>query len=803
MAKDYAALLALFQLQKTIPLERKLPEPYSTTWLQMLADEKEKSQNKKPPSEKSSSGKSSTVKDSSTSAMMASSPLPSTTVATAELPQQFVPPVHEGDKIAAGKKSAVGVAAEIDPRTADWLCERCGSQNFNKLQSGAVRTKCFRCSAAKADTCILVTPNQLQAIASASAVIASHSVKGKVLSSSGKDPAFESSTAASNSIKKVAATPAPVLNLRARETFSSKAAASKAVLDQSTERKRRRDFFEALDRANQPMTVFLSPTLRRQLEAVLNMEVTDDSNGSDSMTVEDFVSDFAKCGFLPPRVCRVSAKAQVDQVKEVIALLCGKGFAVHDALRSLMHLQQLNEDTLEEFADEYDEQLDTAACLDKFRIVLMEGAVRVLCTRLDEHSLPEEFNPRRNEARKGLVVIASGSIKAAAGPSATLRKIMHNATELFPEEEDAQKRYLSLVGTARECGWSEEEIFDALETVHDFLGTQNDLTLIRTLLYFFLLEAIHKSIGGEFNKRTVRALWKESYMPLLAMDSATTADADAHLAEEIESLEAILAERVSVQTAQIGTLITITVDLDASTFINAKGRTTIPCVLEAIIPVTLQYPDHPPIFLLRPLTEHAGVNKAVLLTMQYLLLRKSLSMSGEPMLFQIYGFVQDGMPQGTGSNISQLKTILMNDTLKERVVEVKTLLLEEEEAVEDNPIEPLSVDGSDGSTTRDGQGSSDSQSGPSKGALTRNTHPFWRRLYSKTDASRSNTAKTASRERQALPAWKSREEFLAMYIHQKAIVVTGETGCGKTTQIPQFIHEQFPDAKIVICQPRR
>ena len=35
------------------------------------------------------------------------------------------------------------------------------------------------------------------------------------------------------------------------------------------------------------------------------------------------------------------------------------------------------------------------------------------------------------------------------------------------------------------------------------------------------------------------------------------------------------------------------------------------------------------------------------------------------------------------------------------------------------------------------------------------------------------------------------------------MVVTGETGCGKTTQVPQFIHEEEPDAKVLICQPRR
>ena len=36
LARDFAALLALFHFQRAMPLERKLPEPYSSTWLGMV-----------------------------------------------------------------------------------------------------------------------------------------------------------------------------------------------------------------------------------------------------------------------------------------------------------------------------------------------------------------------------------------------------------------------------------------------------------------------------------------------------------------------------------------------------------------------------------------------------------------------------------------------------------------------------------------------------------------------------------------------------------------------------------------------
>ena len=50
--------------------------------------------------------------------------------------------------------------------------------------------------------------------------------------------------------------------------------------------------------------------------------------------------------------------------------------------------------------------------------------------------------------------------------------------------------------------------------------------------------------------------------------------------------------------------------------------------------------------------------------------------------------------------------------------------------------------------------------------------------------------------RRKLPAWNSREEFLRYVQEARGVVVTGETGCGKTTQIPQFLNEVQPHAKV-------
>ncbi|XP_042303020.1 LOW QUALITY PROTEIN: putative ATP-dependent RNA helicase DHX57 [Sceloporus undulatus] len=64
-------------------------------------------------------------------------------------------------------------------------------------------------------------------------------------------------------------------------------------------------------------------------------------------------------------------------------------------------------------------------------------------------------------------------------------------------------------------------------------------------------------------------------------------------------------------------------------------------------------------------------------------------------------------------------------------------------------------------------------------------------------------------ERQKLPAWEKKETILRLLNQHQVLVVSGMTGCGKTTQIPQFILDsslEGPPSKLanIICtQPRR
>mmetsp|Transcript_21108 Transcript_21108/g.58873 ORF Transcript_21108/g.58873 Transcript_21108/m.58873 type:complete len:716 (+) Transcript_21108:74-2221(+) len=64
-------------------------------------------------------------------------------------------------------------------------------------------------------------------------------------------------------------------------------------------------------------------------------------------------------------------------------------------------------------------------------------------------------------------------------------------------------------------------------------------------------------------------------------------------------------------------------------------------------------------------------------------------------------------------------------------------------------------------------------------------------------------------KRRMLPAWEARKDFLKLVKRNQAVVLVGETGSGKTTQLPQFLleagyHIQNGENRVIACtQPRR
>ena len=150
---------------------RKIPEPFATTWLQMVAEEKEKNASSQPPSRgKKAATANPVVNNTLASAKEQDDNLKmpalesrdnqtilNDTQSLTDL-KSAIDEINGNDgttdyitknKENFKKKADVEVEKVLDRATADWLCDNCNGQNFAKLLSGVVRTKCCKCQAVR------------------------------------------------------------------------------------------------------------------------------------------------------------------------------------------------------------------------------------------------------------------------------------------------------------------------------------------------------------------------------------------------------------------------------------------------------------------------------------------------------------------------------------------------------------------------------------------------------------------------------------------------------------------------------
>ena len=59
------------------------------------------------------------------------------------------------------------------------------------------------------------------------------------------------------------------------------------------------------------------------------------------------------------------------------------------------------------------------------------------------------------------------------------------------------------------------------------------------------------------------------------------------------------------------------------------------------------------------------------------------------------------------------------------------------------------------------------------------------------------------KHQRSLPIAQFKDDLVKAVGENNCVVITGETGCGKTTQLPQYLLESFSDGRIGVTQPRR
>lgn len=84
--------------------------------------------------------------------------------------------------------------------------------------------------------------------------------------------------------------------------------------------------------------------------------------------------------------------------------------------------------------------------------------------------------------------------------------------------------------------------------------------------------------------------------------------------------------------------------------------------------------------------------------------------------------------------------------------------------------------------------------------------PAWRKAKSPLKRRKLNDhayRSNPSFENESLPIHSRRLDIMTTLASTQVLIVQGDTGCGKTTQLPKFILSDYPNARIAVTQPRR
>jgi hypothetical protein len=801
MARDFAALLALFHVQRNFPLERRLPEPYASTWLSMIASEKGQGK----PDAKPAKGAVSTVSAASTNKETS---MKETAVPPLPAPSESV---ISSSKV-PGKGSNANLAAQVvvlNRDTADWLCDSCGNQNFAKLASGVQRARCFRCQTPKSDSC-----QQVASTASATTAVPTTAATGTT--AGGKVVVLRSQAAAA---------PVDLLTGSKATNPVTRAEEERALQEKRAASRRKQLYFDALRRANRPHIVHIPAGLRSKLERLLG--IAGGANSGDSsgtLSLEEVLQTYKESGLFAPDMCSIPITQQAAILERVGAKLIAEGFAEQYVASSLHEvLLQSANDVLDDALDAAEGTgTSSASLVSCFEKLLMELLLKHLCMSVDEGQLPDAYNPKRFENNKKLSVVSH----TAPGKS-------HDVTTKVTSGAD-EAASVPLDSVASNCEIATVAVHSVLEGI---AAPQSQLT--EALLALIVLQEASLWTGAEEASPVLTTLRERLASKALSVSSGSVDDQP--FLDELESLQAIFEGAMQHRKAEDGDCwyheVTLCVSVDhlrgkggrnkgahGGVFGNAREL-----CLRILVHNVVSYPEHAPLIFVTAAGDDvvSGATAARLRQLEYQLRTKANQLLGEGMVFQLHSYLQECVDSIDTDAVTD------SDTTVSAIMQVCGYLSGMEGPAADVSVTAqagtkLDTQGSSGTVADDSSVATthltEATEGTSHTAGTSATTPgrinnrnaprkgpglqsFWTPLPTTTPSPAKvlNTPQAAemAQVRRQLPAYSKREEVLQLLTAHRAVVVTGETGCGKTTQVPQYLYEQNCQQKILICQPRR
>ncbi len=216
-------------------------------------------------------------------------------------------------------------------------------------------------------------------------------------------------------------------------------------------------------------------------------------------------------------------------------------------------------------------------------------------------------------------------------------------------------------------------------------------------------------------------------------------------------------------------------------------------ILEIRFPDRCDYPNDPPLASLK--TPMSSFPKAALLkiTTRLMTEAKELAADTMPSVFALVSLLE---------NVSEMKTVIRSKS-DEAFSFAPGLVpdnVQDHSQEQQEPMDKLMSSLGIAETP-----DSRTQPGSARPYSTRNLKAdndrILKRHKSKTDDAKMQEV------RRGLPAWNEKENILAKLVKSQVVVISGMTGCGKSTQVPQYILDDGLDqgeVRNIICtQPRR